>query len=466
MVKSFILDTNVILSSGSSGGSRVLYGFGSGEDANEVIITGTTLQELDRKKSLPGEIGYNARDFARVMDDLRQKGDLFKGVPIDRGMVYVEPDGVDESYLPKGFSIGSPDNRIISSCIYLAKRFPEKHFVYVSNDVYCRLNADACFKAANVDIGIEAYKNDYVAKEEEYQGYEVIDDVTPDVINDIYKYGTVDDVFLDRNLYDGEYLILKCGQQSAIACHNDGVLSLVKAPSVFGIKKLYNAQQIMAMHALMAPPEEIPLVILTGAAGSGKTFLPVAAGIDGTYDPFKRGHRYNRMIISRSNSLNRSEDLGFLPGDIDEKMSPLIQPIRDSIENLLTSKDEKNEERPEEIEAEVDEIFMNCIDVMPMLYVRGRSLKNKFLVLDEAQNATKQQVFDVISRASTGTKVVLTGDVRQVDNTLLDRWTNGLTFAVQQMRGKGVAIVNFGEHEVVRSFLAKIAIERMQMQIR
>lgn len=467
MVKSFILDTNIILSS-NSGGANVLGGFVGGKDANNVIIPGTVLTELDKHKTDAGETGYNARDFIRTLDTLREEGDLLSGVKLERGMVIVEPDGVKEEYLPQGFNISLPDNRIISTCIHLAKTNPNVNYVFVSNDVSCRVSADVCFKAAGVSIGIESYRNDRVDKEDdEYRGYITINDKEcPELIQALFedvdnkgvpffKYFALDD---SEQLYDNEYVYFP--ESKIIAVTKNGKLYQIREPKVFGLNRLYNPQQIMAMHALLAPPEEIPLVILTGSAGSGKTFLPVAAGVDQIYA--SKDRTYDRMIISRSNSLSKEEDLGFLPGDIDDKMDPLIQPVRDSVENLLRVKHGGKEETHQQIIQQVEDIFETCIDILPMRYIRGRSFVNKLVLLDEAQNVTKRQIFDIITRSGLGCKIVLVGDVDQIDNPYLDKYTSGLSFAKEKMRGEGVAIVSFGKQEIVRSRLARIATERMK----
>lgn len=461
MVKSFIVDTNVILSS-NAGGAKVLDGFISGKDANNLYIVSTVLGELDKHKSSPGETGYNARDFIRALDALRAEGDLLKGVRIRRGKVIVEPNGVDQEYLPKGYSLDVPDNRIISTCIYLAKKHSKSHFVFVSNDVSCRVAADMCFKAAGVNIAIESYKNDRVTVEDdEYKGYITVNDADcPDLVQamceDIHNDGVPFDT--PDGFYENEYVYFE--ESKIIAVYRDGKLFQIHEPKVFGLNRLYNPQQIMAMHAILAPPEEIPLVILTGSAGSGKTFLPVAAGIDQIY--VAKDRRYDRMIISRSNALSKDEDLGFLPGDIDDKMDPLIQPVKDSVENLLRVKHGGKAESHQQIMQQVDDIFETCIDILPMRYIRGRSLVNKLLLLDEAQNVSSQRIFDVLTRAGDDCKIVIVGDTQQIDNPCLDEYTSGLSIAKEKMKGKGVAIISFGKQEIVRSRLARIATERMK----
>ena len=452
MKKTFILDTNVILSSGTGGGSRVLNGFLEGKDANDIVIPGTVLQELDHHKTDPGETGFNARDFIRVLDGLREssakgskKSDLVRGVKLKRGHIFVEPDGVKAENLPVGFDLKVPDNRIISTCIELALQNPKKHYVFVSNDVSCRINADVCFRNANV-----------------------WDDADPDLISRLYDDDKADGegvaTALADHLYEEEFVVLKNGSQSALAIRKDGKLRLIPdkgLENVFGIRKLLNVQQKMAMYALLAPPEEIPLVCLTGAAGSGKTFLPVAAGLDQTYASYGSG-RYDKFIISRSNSLNRQEQLGFLPGDIDEKMEPLILPVKDSIESLLRSKNNGEAADTAEIEEQVEDIFQSVIDVLPMLYIRGRNLTRRFYLIDEAQNLNEQQAYDVLSRCGKGSKIVMAGDIGQIDNPLLDKYSSGLSIVWNKMRGKGVAMVAFDERDVVRSDLVKYAIERMK----
>ena len=461
MKKNFILDTNVILSSGTSGGSEVLSGFLGGSDANNIIIPGTVLQELDKFKTDQGELGYNARDFIRTLDDLRKKGNLLNGVSLQRGKVIVEPDGVNAEYLPVGFDIKIPDNRIISTCIHLAKTHPKTHYVFISNDVSCRINADVCFKAAKVNVSIETYKNDIIVSQndKEYMGYEIWDNADKKLIDALYKEGHVKTSLAD-NLYEEEFVVLKNGSSSAISIYENGVLNLIKEPNVFGINKLQNVQQVMAMYALLAPPEKIPLVVLTGSAGSGKTFLATAAGIDCIY-----GHRsdrlYDKIVLTRSNQLNKGEDLGFLPGDIQDKMDPLIEPVRDSIESILRQKNNGDRESRSEISQQVDEIFDTCIDTLPMLYVRGRSLVRRYCILDEAQSITPQQSILYLSRAGAGTKIVLCGDIHQTESTVMDQYTCGLSYVWKKMRGRGVAMIRFSENEVVRSYLSKICLERM-----
>lgn len=232
MVKSFVLDTNIILSS-NSGGAKVLDGFISGRDANNIVIPGTVLTELDKHKGDSGEIGYNARDFIRTLDSLREEGDLVKGVKIKRGKIVVEPDGVNQDYLPKGFNLDIPDNRIISTCIHLAKKHPRSHYVFVSNDVSCRVAADVCFKAAGVDVAIESYKNDRIKQEsDEYKGYiNVKDSDCPDLVQALYEDIHDEGVPYDapEGFYENEYIYFE--ESGLIAVYENGKLFQVREAS-------------------------------------------------------------------------------------------------------------------------------------------------------------------------------------------------------------------------------------------
>jgi len=446
-VKSFILDTNILLSNGKD----ALYGF----DDNNVYITGTTLQELDSKKSLPGELGFYAREVIRELDLLRERGDLYHGVKIGEGVCRVEPDGVDVNNLPLGYSIQVADNRIISTCIHLARKRENETFILVTNDISMRVNADQCFRNADVEIGIDGYQNERVGAEDEYYGYDIDEAADYNLINNLYSDGASP---LGKYSYlnNLQFVILKSGQQSAIAVRVGDHLELVKDQTCYGLRKTYNAAQKMLLWGLLAPVEVCPLVIAKGAAGTGKTLLSVAAGIDGVYD-----EKYNKVMIGRSNVENRNEQAyGYLPGNIEEKMSPLIAPFRDNLEVLLRG-GENSKEDPNQIQRHIDDMMETVLEVCPLVYIRGRSISHSFLILDEAQNTSRSVIRDVITRAGLKSKVVLLGDPSQIDATTLDRFSCGLEAAYVQMRGIACEIT-FKDQESVRSELAKAAIERMK----
>lgn len=440
-IKTFVLDTNILLHS-----PNAVYGF----DDNEVIITGTTLQELDKFKSYHDEKGYNARETCRILEDLRTKGDLLTGVRLDNGgLVKVEPDGINEDNLPKGYSITVPDNRIISTTLTLKKK-SNVNVILVTNDVSMRINASVC------GLDVESYRNDHISTDENYTGRRII--ITgKDVIDDMYRQGFVDAGYLYKEygisqINENEFLTLKSENTSALGQYRNGMVRKISdTPKVFGVKPKNSAQKFF-LEALLTPAEEIPLVIGIGPAGCAKTFLSLAGGLESYYDG-----TYDRILITRNN-VTADADFGYLPGSIDEKMTPLIAPFLDNLESLLRG---NSKEEPDQIQMQIDDMFLTkTLDICPLAYMRGRSITNSFLIVDEAQNATKSQIRDIITRAGQGTKIVLLGDPNQIDNHLLDKWNNGLIWAAEKMKDSALcAQITFNESESVRSKLATEAIK-------
>ncbi|SEI73945.1 PhoH-like ATPase [Lachnospiraceae bacterium A10] len=461
-IKNYILDTNILLQSPNS-----IFGF---ED-NHVVITGTTLQELDHKKTLAGELGYNARETCRILESLRLKGDLTKGVDLGNsqgGKLFIEPDGINKDNLPDGYSIDVPDNRIISACLTLKERsnMPTK---LVTNDISMRINASVC------GMEVESYRNDQIAsKDELYTGKSVVQ-TNGNLINQLYRDKKIEDIVSLRSEFtplegtmdpeklfttENEFYMLKSGTQSALCIYRHGDLKLIEEQRAFNVVPR-NAAQTFALYALLAPVEEIPFVILRGPAGTAKTFLSIAAGLDGTYDSRKE-RSYEKVLITRNN-ITSDADFGYLPGDINEKMSPLLAPFYDNLESILRGK--HHNEDNEQVQMQIDDMFFtNVINVCPLAYMRGRSISQSYLIVDEAQNSTRSQMRDIITRAGKGTKIVICGDINQIDNHTLDRWTNGLVFASEKMKGSDlVAQVTFAEEESVRSALATEALKRLDL---
>lgn len=445
--KNFVLDTNILLGSGVS----ALYGF----DDNTVYLTGTTLQELDSKKTVPGEIGHNARAVIRELDRLREAGDLRRGVPVGKGICRIEADEVFADKLPPGFSIQHPDNRIIAACIGLAYHHPLERFILVTNDISMRINADQCFKYSKAEVGIESYQNDRISSEEEYLGYIVDEAADPEYINRLYRDGNAP-LGKYRKLVNLQFAILKCGKQSALAVRMNDRMHIIKDQTCFGIKKTYNAAQRMCLWSLLAPVEQVPLVIIKGPAGTGKTLLALAAGIDQTYEG-----NYNKVLIGRSNVENRNEQsFGYLPGSLEEKMSSLILPFTDNLECLLR-KDVGSKESNDQIKMQIEDLLATVIELNPLVYIRGRSISHSYIVVDEAQNTSRAVIRDVITRAGLKSKVVIMGDPSQIDAPTLDKFTCGLNVAYQKMRGVA-AEIEFTDDESVRSELAKAALKLMK----
>lgn len=458
MKKTYVLDTNILMTS-----PNALFGFAD----NDVVITGTTLQELDAHKGDPGERGYNTRETVRLLESLRKQGSLIEGVKTwDGGRIMLEPDMVDASVLPTGYNIEVPDNRIIATVLKMGQS--EKYqmpVILVTNDLSMKINASACGAL------VEGYRNESIesSSNEQYSGKRFIDTVTDEDIDNLYAAGKegVGAVFTGSDdLVENEYLIMKGANKSAIGIHRNGRIYIVDAKSVPAYRdiKPRNASQRMLMHALNAPVDEIPLVIAKGPAGTGKTMLTIACGLAHTYNKLSRSSNryedndYDQILITRSNTIS-DNDLGFLPGDLEEKMSPLVAPFMDNMQTIFAGKEHDLATAKQQIDFVMERGFVR---IEAVGYLRGRSISRSYLIVDEAQNLTVNQALEIVTRAGEGTKVVLLGDPNQIDARYLDKRNNGLVFTAEKMKGSPLcAQITFEEDEAQRSALCIEAAKRM-----
>ena len=457
MVKAYILDTNILLDS-----PRAIFGF----DDNTVIITGTTLQELDSKKTAPGELGFNARETCRIIEKLRLKGDLTAGVPMDNAGVFKVILNAGQWHMPSGYSEDKPDNQIINTVLDIKKNQGHmfNQVILVTNDTSMRINASVCAAACGFSDFVESYRNDHVSSAEMYTGKRELQ-VSKEAIDYIYKNKMLPPEAIFRGdipePVENEFFILQSDQSSALAVYRNHELKLIDTKTLHPCHvQPKNASQTFALWALMQPVEEIPFVILKGPAGTAKTFLSLAAGLDQAYD--SRAHRsYDSVLISRNNVM-ADADFGYLPGELEDKMNPLLAPFFDNLESLLRgNSDEDRECISRQIE---DMIDSGVIEICALAYMRGRSITNKFLIVDETQNATRSQIRDISTPAGAGCKIVICGDPEQIDAHNLDKLNNGLVFASEKMKGSPVcAQISFTEEESVRSELAKEAIKRLTL---
>lgn len=457
MVKAYILDTNILLDS-----PRAIFGF----DDNTVIITGTTLQELDSKKTAPGELGFNARETCRIIEKLRLKGDLTAGVPMDNAGVFKVILNAGQWHMPSGYSEDKPDNQIINTVLDIKKNQGHmfNQVILVTNDTSMRINASVCAAACGFSDFVESYRNDHVSSAEMYTGKRELQ-VSKEAIDYIYKNKMLPPEAIFRGdvpePVENEFFILQSDQSSALAVYRNHELKLIDTKTLHPCHvQPKNASQTFALWALMQPVEEIPFVILKGPAGTAKTFLSLAAGIDQAYDV--GSHKaYDSVLISRNNVM-ADADFGYLPGELEDKMNPLLAPFFDNLESLLRGK--SGEDR-ENISIQIEDMMESgVIEICALAYMRGRSITNKFLIVDETQNATRSQIRDIITRAGAGCKIVICGDPEQIDAHNLDKLNNGLVFASEKMKGSPVcAQISFTEEESVRSELAKEAIKRLTL---
>jgi PhoH-like ATPase len=439
MKKVYVLDTNVLLHD-----PNAVYAF---ED-NEVIIPAVVLEEIDSKKRNADELGRNARYISRLLDGLRAKGRLHDGIKMDNGgSIKVELNHKSFVKMQEMFGEITNDNRILAVALNYyyeekEKRQP-KPVVLVSKDTLVRIKADV------LGLTAQDYLSDrLVSFSDLYHGYATIL-VHPSTIDEFYTYRflTISNLKLKHALHPHEFVILKdelgTSKSALLKVSADGKrlepLYLSNDP-VWGIGAR-NAQQRMALELLLN--DDIPLVTLTGRAGTGKTLLALAAGLLKVEDE----HKYKKLLIARP-VVPMGKDIGYLPGEKDEKLRPWMQPIYDNLEYLFDTKKA----------GDIDKILMGLgsIQVEALTYIRGRSIPGQFIIIDEAQNLTKHEVKTIVSRVGEGSKIVLMGDPEQIDHPYLDASSNGLTYVVERFKresASGHITLERGE----RSRLAQLA---------
>ena len=436
--KTFVLDTNVILHD-----SSCLTQF----KRHAIVIPITVLEELDQFKKGNQSINYHAREFLRSLDALGGEA-IFAdgGVPIGpgHGTVRIQLERELHPDLSFNFSRGKPDDLILNCAYSLAREKKRTRVVLVSKDVNLRLKAKA------VGLLSEDYTTDHVKDVSTlYTGKREVADLDVEVIDSLYAGGAVapEHLGLGTPLRANESLILRNHQKSALARYDaDGLVRRVNKAPVFGIAPR-NAEQTFALNVLCNP--DIPLVSLTGTAGTGKTLLALAAALE------QRRH-YRQIFLARPIVPLSNKDIGYLPGEVKAKLDPYMQPIYDNLA-VIMSHHGNGDGKPanQQIQQMLDE---EKLTVSALPYIRGRSLNRIYFIVDEAQNLTPHEVKTIITRAGEGTKIVFTGDVFQIDHPYLDALSNGLSYLIEKMQGQPLyAHVNLEKGE--RSKLAHLASE-------
>lgn len=422
MNKIFVLDTNVLLHDPNS-----IFSF----KENEVIIPAIVLEEIDSKKRNADEIGRNARTVSRLLDGLRELGHLHSGVQLEHGgTLKVELNHRSFLKVQEMFGEVSNDNRILAVALNYLNEEKEKEeprpVVLVSKDVLVRIKADV------LGITPEDYLSDRTGDLNElYTGYQSLM-VHPSLIDEYYsnRFLSVKQLTLSYTLYPHEFIILKdeigTGKSALLKVNSDATRVeplYLGNDAVWGISAR-NAQQRMAFELLLN--DEIPLVTITGKAGTGKTLLALAAGLLKVEDE----HKYKKLLIARP-VVPMGKDIGYLPGEKDEKLRPWMQPIYDNLEYLFDTKKS----------GDIDKILMGLgsIQVEALTYIRGRSIPSQFIIIDEAQNLSRHEVKTIVSRAGEGSKVILMGDPEQIDHPYLDASSNGLSYIVEKFKQQGIS---------------------------
>lgn len=386
---------------------------------NDVIIPMIVLQELDRFKQKPGVLGENARHYNRLLDELRKEGSLIEGVDYKNGVkVFVSSQQNHEGM--EGYDLKDNDNLILAVANYYYKSNPYRNVKLVTKDINLRIKADA------IGIISDDYYSDYIFHlgDEKFIGYKTIP-ADKKVIDYIYRQNHLDSKLLDEikgdiELFPNEFVILKDEYQksSVLTMYKpNGDLERItqdKIKEETGIQPK-NKEQHFGLELLLN--DDIPLVTFTGLPGSGKTFLSLMFGLH----QISMG-AYQRIVFTRP-IVSVGKEMGFLPGDIDEKFAPWLSPILDNFKNAfgdLTYFEMMKEK--------------GTFEIAPLSYMRGRSFKDSIIIVDEAQNATQHELKTICSRLGENSKVILCGDIGQIDSNYLDKDSNGLTILIEKMK--------------------------------
>lgn len=430
--KFFVLDTNVILHD-----PTCIYQFKD----NDVLLPIVVLEELDNFKKGNEIINYNAREFVRKLDTHSNHLIFKNGVSLGEhlGKISIRFDREFHPDLKFNFNSDKPDHKILNTAYCLAKSDIPNQVVLVSKDVNLRM------KAKSIGLQCMDYIKDHVPDVSElYSGHRTLE-VEMEVIEKLYSTGGVleSDLGLNTSLQPNEYIELTCGESTALSVCKGAKPKLVAIePQARSGIFPRNTEQAFALDALSDP--DIKLVSLSGKAGTGKTLLALAAALEKIDD-------YQQIFLARPIVPLSNKDIGFLPGDIQSKLAPYMQPLYD---NLNVIKQQNSSSKKQSLIK--DWLKNERLVIAPLAYIRGRSLNNIYFIADESQNLTPHEVKTIITRAGEGTKMVFTGDIFQIDHPYLESQSNGLSYLINKMKGQRIyAHINLAKGE--RSQLAELA---------
>jgi PhoH-like ATPase len=415
--KLFVLDTNVILHD-----SGCILNF----EEHDVAIPITVLEELDKFKRGNEDIHFQARQFLRRIDSLTGDALSDQGASLGegRGFVRIVLGGELDNRLKSAFFQDSPDHRILNTALSLQKRERNRPVILVTKDTNLRM------KAKSLGLPAQDYTSDHVENFDKlYTGKRIVENVPGESISLFYangghvpaeQLGDIADPIANENF------ILRNGSKSVLCTYRPGQKAFVRVEkhTTYGITPR-NAEQSFALAALTN--DDIRLVTLAGTAGTGKTLLALAAALECR-------QKYRQIMLARPVVPLGNRDLGYLPGDIEAKLDPYMQPLYDNL-TVIRHQFSDNDAAAQRIN-EMRE--SNKLVITPLAYIRGRSLQRMYFIIDEAQNLTPHEVKTIITRAGEGTKIVLTGDIQQIDQPYLDALSNGLTYLINRMTGQPI----------------------------
>lgn len=433
--KIFVLDTSVIIYDHTA-----IKNF----KEHDVVIPITVLEELDNFKKGNDSKNFSAREFTRYIDALSGKNTLQDWTAINgptRGKFKIEMNISSQVNAEKIFAEKKADHRILNTALYTAEQNPGRKVILVTKDINLRI------KAKSLSLQAEDYETGKIKTVDElYTGMSEIQKVNQEKITAIYQKGTCSskEILKKQDAFPNHFYILKNGSQSVLARYDaeEESLQRVVKSTAFGVIPK-NAEQSFALDAIMNP--EIKLVTIQGVAGTGKTLLSLAGALE-------QRRNYHQIYLARPIVPLSNKDIGYLPGDVNSKLNPYMEPLWDNlkyIRSLFSEKDKEHKQLNEMVESQK-------LVVCPLAYIRGRSLSNVFFIVDEAQNLTPHEVKTIITRAGENTKIIFTGDIYQIDTPYLDTQSNGLSYLIDKVKGQALyAHITLQKGE--RSELANLA---------
>lgn len=435
--RKYVIDTSVYLTDYQS-----ITRFGE----HDIIVPLKVLEEIDKHKKRQDSVGSNARNIVRFFDKLREKGTLHEGVSLgeEKGTVYVR--GYDASFIPADLDNKNADHIIIATALTVREESPEE-VVLITRDIQLRVICDS------LGLRCEGYDSDQVVEDagKLYDGF--VEIVVPDsVVDDFYEKQPVyvdNSMIGEQILHNNQFVLLISEadpKKTALAFfqwYDSPIREIIRYKGgIWGVSAR-NKEQAFALDMLLNP--DIPLVSVVGKAGSGKSLLSLAAGLEQVVGVESR---YKRLIVSRP-VQPMGKDIGFLPGDMNEKMIPWLMPVQDNLQFLMG--DDRST-----LEMYVEK---GTIEIEALTYIRGRSISNAFIIIDECQNLSAHEIKTIITRVGENTKIVFTGDIEQIDNVYVDATTNGLSYVVEKMKDQEISghiTLKKGERSKVASIAAAI----------
>ncbi|WP_321287141.1 PhoH family protein [uncultured Sunxiuqinia sp.] len=432
--KLFVLDTNVILHD-----HTCIYQFKD----NDIIIPLTVLEELDKFKRGNDPINFQAREFVRILDGIVGEKLFNGGIKLgdSLGKLIIATGKPFTDAMTQSFKEDIPDHRILAVAEYVKNENPKRQTVLVSKDINLRM------KAKSLGILSEDYQNDKIKDPQVFEkSIKEVDNFKDELISRLYDEGSfaIAESEIKEAPKPNEYFILKGNKSSVLGRFDKTSQRVVRVEKrvAYGIKPR-NAEQTFSLNSLLN--SDIKLVSLTGKAGTGKTLLALAAALE-------QNKQYEQILLARPIVALSNRDLGYLPGDATEKISPYMQPLFDNLSVIKHAFNPRSQEYQKIEELLKEERLL----ITPLAYIRGRSLSNAFFIVDEAQNLTPHEIKTIITRAGEGTKMVFTGDMQQIDSPYLDMKSNGLAYMTDKMRSQELfSHVNLVKGE--RSYLAELA---------